>query len=364
MQIIKKICYSSCLLLSLTACTNALYFYETDKISLTLEARPDSSQPVQGNFGLKQRIALVTPSIKKNSTEGHITLLAFCLKENKEEPTLTDIALATYCLNEGKEKDDDMAIVIPCLNKNKEELTIDDTVLTTYCLNQYKGKLTEEGGEAISSIASFRFTKEPGAFGDIGDVTIKTAFITGAAAANLNHDAIGAALAIVGDNKARNIDASISALTNAFDMMTADTTNTRAQELVAQLNSIGQFIIPDEYPLTLYHEVPNLSSELIELKEEHKVATSTSAITRDVAGVAIYLDHLDNAVKVLERAILTPNKYSLGGQTLNNPVSLAGLKVTLANTKLESNKAHDKLLDNAIYQKSIEFYIDNYLLSN
>lgn len=47
----------------LPSCTNALYFYETDKISLTAELRPDSTQPIQGNLGIKQRVALVTPSI-------------------------------------------------------------------------------------------------------------------------------------------------------------------------------------------------------------------------------------------------------------------------------------------------------------
>jgi hypothetical protein len=50
------------------SCTNALYFYETGKISLTLEGRPDSSQPVQGNLGFKQRTAVVAPPMR--ATEG------------------------------------------------------------------------------------------------------------------------------------------------------------------------------------------------------------------------------------------------------------------------------------------------------
>lgn len=45
----------------LAACNNALYFYETEKISLSAEARPDSSQPVQGSLGIKQRVALIAP---------------------------------------------------------------------------------------------------------------------------------------------------------------------------------------------------------------------------------------------------------------------------------------------------------------
>jgi hypothetical protein len=66
MQSITKKCFGVPVLLFLSACSNALYFYETDKISLTVEARPDSSQPVQGNLGIKQRVALVTPA-KKNA---------------------------------------------------------------------------------------------------------------------------------------------------------------------------------------------------------------------------------------------------------------------------------------------------------
>lgn len=63
----------------LSGCSNALYFYETEKISLTVEARPDSSQPVQGSVGVKQRVALVTPgtqSATMNSTQDNEALSA------------------------------------------------------------------------------------------------------------------------------------------------------------------------------------------------------------------------------------------------------------------------------------------------
>jgi len=45
----------------LNGCSNALYFYETEKISMNLEGRPDPSQPVQGSLGFKQRVAIVAP---------------------------------------------------------------------------------------------------------------------------------------------------------------------------------------------------------------------------------------------------------------------------------------------------------------
>ncbi len=54
--------------LLLTGCANSIYFYETEKISLTVEARPDSTQPVQGNLGIKQRVAMIVP--KKSNEDG------------------------------------------------------------------------------------------------------------------------------------------------------------------------------------------------------------------------------------------------------------------------------------------------------
>ena len=58
------------LLLQGSGCTNAIYFYETEKISFTAEARPDSSQPIQGSFGIKQRVAVVSPQRKTGNGEG------------------------------------------------------------------------------------------------------------------------------------------------------------------------------------------------------------------------------------------------------------------------------------------------------
>lgn len=46
---------------ALEGCTNALLFYDTAKVSLTIEGRPDSTQPIQGSFGGKERTVVVTP---------------------------------------------------------------------------------------------------------------------------------------------------------------------------------------------------------------------------------------------------------------------------------------------------------------
>jgi hypothetical protein len=64
-------------LLGTAGCTNALYFYETGKVSLTLEGRPDSTQPVQGNLGFKQRTAVVAPPKADGDSAGMLASFRF-----------------------------------------------------------------------------------------------------------------------------------------------------------------------------------------------------------------------------------------------------------------------------------------------
>ncbi len=45
-----------------SSCSNAVMFYETDKISLTLEEKVDSAEPVSLSFGLKERVVLIAPT--------------------------------------------------------------------------------------------------------------------------------------------------------------------------------------------------------------------------------------------------------------------------------------------------------------
>lgn len=55
-----------CVIASVVAggCTE-LYFYETEKFSLTVEGRPDSTSPFSGSFGLKQRVIALVPPKKR-----------------------------------------------------------------------------------------------------------------------------------------------------------------------------------------------------------------------------------------------------------------------------------------------------------
>lgn len=125
-----------CLAGFLTGCSNALYFYETEKISLTLEARPDNTQPVQGSLGIKQRLVLITPGTQR---------------QNQTQPLQ----------------------------------------------NTKPGKSSVDNGDALSAITSFNFKITHADFPAFNPVLIQTAFITGDAASGLQPEqALDAAKAI------------------------------------------------------------------------------------------------------------------------------------------------------------------------
>ncbi len=81
-----------------SGCSNALYFYETEKISLSVEGRPDSSQPVQGSLGLKQRVAIVVPPSDPDTltrAKGEAMSMISSFRFRKDRGTLTDIGPVT-----------------------------------------------------------------------------------------------------------------------------------------------------------------------------------------------------------------------------------------------------------------------------
>jgi len=47
---------------------NSVYFYETEKVSFTIEGRPDPTAPVAANLGLKQRVVLIAPASAETKT--------------------------------------------------------------------------------------------------------------------------------------------------------------------------------------------------------------------------------------------------------------------------------------------------------
>lgn len=60
MKIIRN-AYSVFIILFMLQGCNAIYFYETQKYSLTVEGRPDVTSPASFNLGIKHRVAAVIP---------------------------------------------------------------------------------------------------------------------------------------------------------------------------------------------------------------------------------------------------------------------------------------------------------------
>ncbi len=174
------------LVILLTGCKNALYFYETEKISLTVEARPDSTQPVQGSLGVKQRVVLITPPKDP--------------KKASETPAA------------------------PNITPSKED----------------------ENGDAVSAISSFSFKIMPIDW-EFNPVLIQTAFITGEAAAQLDTaQAANAAQAItVGDVQPPGAD--ISIMRNVVDRL--DQSNKEDNKHLSLLGGLGKAVIPTNYPV-------------------------------------------------------------------------------------------------------------------
>lgn len=72
--------WSLTLVCALSAGCNSIYFYETEKLSITAEGRPDSSSPISFNLGLKQRVAAIVPPKQmggKNPESDAVSLISY-----------------------------------------------------------------------------------------------------------------------------------------------------------------------------------------------------------------------------------------------------------------------------------------------
>lgn len=194
LKIIEKYLLSLTLVIFLTGCTNALYFYETEKISLTVEARPDSSQPVQGNLGIKQRVVLIAPKKSENI-----------------------LNIAGEPLNKSE-------------NTNKDEET--------------------DINDSISAISSFSFNITP-TDNWLDPVLIQTAFITGDAAADLNKSQAAAAAKAITVGNAHSSEADYSIMRNIVSILKKNDSKEDNVQL-SLLGGLGKSIIPTVYSVPIF----------------------------------------------------------------------------------------------------------------
>ncbi|MHC4691807.1 MAG: hypothetical protein ACYS67_03625 [Planctomycetota bacterium] len=56
---------------------NSIYFYETEKVALNVEGRPDGTRPVSGTFGASMHVAAVVPPKKANEPDEAMSLISY-----------------------------------------------------------------------------------------------------------------------------------------------------------------------------------------------------------------------------------------------------------------------------------------------
>ncbi|TXL19736.1 hypothetical protein BMR06_08425, partial [Methylococcaceae bacterium HT5] len=167
--------------------------------------------------------------------------------------------------------------------------------------------------EALSALTSFRFHKAPGGLFDFGPVTIKTAFITGDAASDLNGiEAVNAATAIVGTNT--NLGAKISILRNIVNEFKLDISNLQAEKLLLQLNALSMVVVPQNYPVALYKAPLDSSSSLLILQILFK-NNSPINLSSDIDGLLTYWGQLNASVIILKDVLNNPLNYQFNGKT-------------------------------------------------
>lgn len=131
----------------LSGCESALYFYETDKISLTAEARPDTSQPVQGNLGVKERVVLIAPK-KGDADDAVSSINSFNFKIIPEPGTIFNPVLIQTAFITGNAAS---GLTLPQASAAAEAITLGGTDISSAekLAGEIAGEIASETDRAI-----------------------------------------------------------------------------------------------------------------------------------------------------------------------------------------------------------------------
>jgi hypothetical protein len=155
---------------------NSIYYYNSDKVSLTLEGRPDPSAPVSGNLGIKKHIVLVVPSTEKPAPRS-ISEQEAQAKAQAAEPHVVEAT-----------KQIEIAKTQPAAAPKAFELAAEELA---------KAWEVIPSGDALSVISAMNFHLHPKQQGHVfGRIKVDGALITGRAAvavanAHMADEAIG-----------------------------------------------------------------------------------------------------------------------------------------------------------------------------
>jgi hypothetical protein len=276
MKTIRTLLAMTTALMGLMGCSS-VYYYETDKISVSLEARPDPTAPIQGNIGVKQRIvAFVPPTTRKALS-----------------PTEASAAMTSLDASAKKEIQDDMA---------KSDMA--SARKAAFALLANEDEIIN--GDALSVLSSLRFHKFPKPSGasilQAGRITIDSSLITGNAAKIVTNP--GTALQALSGAGSTGVPLQkLAALSTIYGTLATDT-STQAPVIKADLDSLKS-LLPDKYPFTVYKAGKDAADIGIYKSKDDGVKKD------DFNDVLEYVARLEHSALVLN--ILKLPKFTVGG---------------------------------------------------
>ena len=295
--VLAVICLASVALLG--AC-NAVYFYETDKVSLTVEVRPDSTGPVQGNFGLKQRV------------------VAFVPKRNGKPTTTPEREQA---MGEAKRVLSDPATTQPAAAGNPE-------AERQVKLELVKALNRMSDSDAMSVLSSMRFHKlrkpDGAPWYEVAHITMDAALITGGAARIVANPArsIGA---LSGQLSGSGSLTPLAALESIYRSLQQANTP-QAAAIVGDLDALSQSL-PQTYPVNIYTWADQNMTQLQTGPDKGDAVQRQS-----FADVTTYWGQLNSSIRRLSEAVAKQQQFDVDGVQVN-PLMKAGLAKELAETK-------------------------------
>lgn len=222
---------------------NSAMIYETEKVSLTLESRADVSQPIAGNLGIKQRVAMIIPGKEAQITEVEEIRGAQPPPESTSDGENAKGAKNSAITKSGEE--------------DSPKITPSELVSAPPVPNNEQTGSGGWVGEAVSVLSYFDFhlNAEPGFNND--EVTIDTVLLAGAAAAELN-DKNGDAAEIFKEISSPSEDPKLNQVKIAnfalmYDGIVAMSSKGDAQaSFHKQALDLLHIYVPDQYEFSLY----------------------------------------------------------------------------------------------------------------
>lgn len=303
---------------------NAVYFYETGKASLTLEARPDPTSPLSGSLGLKHRIAAIVPSTQPSTPESR----DLKKKAREKEAEAAELAVGT------DEEGSDQAQSAKLRDKARSLVKAAETL--------------DAKGNALSVLSSFRFHLYPVEKGRVVPrVTLDAALITGHAAQSVSRgrlaQTVGALSGVESDEAVQLQFAAFSQLYEALRQQAEADPKSAAAKSKAELDAIA-LALPSTYPVDVYAQStpPNLQVR------QRKGAPVQRKTFDDVAKYAGLLadskEALDRTIpRITPDAPITIGDKTVGGPGRNAEADQKELAATLQDTRAALGALREQL---------------------